>query len=680
MNNKSLFLGAAALALLMLFTLVGCSNPASSEHTVSYDYEGLLVTADELAAVLADPENNPGTYAYLSDENTTDTLGDTGYTAIPAGITLNLYGGFTTAGNLSVGGALNIVKGSTLTAANAGTKKLIIGIAGVDGKPKGVVTVRAGGALAVDAANALELAQDEASSGGSGATPVAVIDDQIIDALNTGVVQGHTAHGEAIAARLIFERDSSYLPATELAIPLSVGEEKLKKAAADGIFATNLSTEATSVTDLTIRRGTSLTNANSAAFAPLGTLTVNGTLTTTTGSVIVGVARVIVGPAGKIEAKETGDTFQMAVDLQIAGELEVGDDATFASVETAGGPGTLILGNQNFGSVAGVLFGIKNVTSAATAITAATLTVPEGTALTLSAAAVPSGNLVVNGVLNSSAALTPAGNVTVAGTLNKSGSTALTIAADKILDISGVVALSGTANVTLTGGPATGAGTAGAKLTGTGKLTAGNTEISGGGAEGWQALNATNAEPVIIASVTTTASITGTANAKLVAGVGATIIQNAGAGNNLSIPANTTIELGGTTTEAGAIILKNSPEVGYTNAGKLTLAATTSVIKTGQPVGYATGKPVLAAGAYSTASGSDFVGLAIPFLHGDANTLAKTSAAAPALGVGLEGKLVELAGGTAGVLTGGDATPTVDGTKDGRISSLTITQPTEPAP
>jgi hypothetical protein len=130
----------------------------------------------------------------------------------------------------------------------------------------------------------------------------------------------------------------------------------------------------------------------------------------------------------------------------------------------------------------------------------------------------------------------------------------------------------------------------------------------------------------------------------------------------------------------GAVILKNSPEVGFVNGGKITFTAATSIISTGN-TGVGAAAPVLTAPGYSLATGTAFTGFGIPLLHGDgAEAKATTSAVAPVASVGVEGKVATLIGATGGTIIGGDTTPTVDGTKDGRISSETITQPTEPAP
>ncbi|GHU45071.1 hypothetical protein FACS1894190_17050 [Spirochaetia bacterium] len=164
------------------------------------------------------------------------------------------------------------------------------------------------------------------------------------------------------------------------------------------------------------------------------------------------------------------------------------------------------------------------------------------------------------------------------------GNTKVTVPAGFDLAIAGTLRLngnsSGVASLALTSAATVAGKAGGAKITGTGKLVAGKTEITGG----WQAVPSNdNTQTVTIASSTTAgqASITGSANsgtALLEAAAGASITQLAGAGNNLTIT-TVTIELGGTiatSTTVGAINLTESAAAG--EGGKITLAAATSII------------------------------------------------------------------------------------------------------
>jgi Ni,Fe-hydrogenase III small subunit len=120
----------------------------------------------------------------------------------------------------------------------------------------------------------------------------------------------------------------------------------------------------------------------------------------------------------------------------------------------------------------------------------------------------------------------------------------------------------------------------GAKLTGVGKVVAGNTEIVGS-TGGWQVVGTGSVEIKALAAAT--ASITASVNtAVLTAGTGATIAQTKGASNNLTIAADTTIDLKGTIatgTSVGAISLEE--DVTTNQGGKLTFAAGTSIVKIG---------------------------------------------------------------------------------------------------
>ncbi|GHU43925.1 hypothetical protein FACS1894190_14860 [Spirochaetia bacterium] len=160
------------------------------------------------------------------------------------------------------------------------------------------------------------------------------------------------------------------------------------------------------------------------------------------------------------------------------------------------------------------------------------------------------------------------------------GNTKVTVPAGFDLAIAGTLRLngnsSGVASLALTSAATTAGKAGGAKITGTGKLVAGKTEIVGG----WQAVPSNdNTQTVTIASSMTPgqASIEGSANAGgtalLEAAAGASITQLAGLSNNLTIT-TVTIELGGTAAKVGELVL----EAHGTNPAKVTLDAATSVI------------------------------------------------------------------------------------------------------
>jgi hypothetical protein len=120
------------------------------------------------------------------------------------------------------------------------------------------------------------------------------------------------------------------------------------------------------------------------------------------------------------------------------------------------------------------------------------------------------------------------------------------------------------------------AGTAGAKIVGIGTITAGQTAITG-------------AREAVGLADTGSLTITGSANGATIAAVetkpsglkasaaGAALTQNSAGSNALTIAANTTIDLAGSSTaKLGEIILKG--DATPANNGKLTLAATTSKV------------------------------------------------------------------------------------------------------
>jgi hypothetical protein len=211
----------------------------------------------------------------------------------------------------------------------------------------------------------------------------------------------------------------------------------------------------------------------------------------------------------------------------------------------------------------------------------------------------------------------------------------------------------------------TGDGSNGAKLTGTGKVVAAQTEIVGG-TGGWTAVGASSTV-TIAATDANASSITAATNGVLTAGATATITQLAGANNNLTIAAGTTIALGNNEeAKLGEIVLTGASS----NPGMLTLTDNTSTITTGIEAtsGYSTAVAVSNNGA-STASEATFTAVGLENLVGDGTyALAKTNVT-PSGGNVAAGKLVELVGtaGNAGTVKGGgDA-------EDGSISAVTET-------
>jgi hypothetical protein len=579
--KKSLFFGAAALSLLVLFTFVGCSNPTSDDNVVYYaGIEGEVITAARLVEVLAD-DGVPGTYALIAQDlspaaGVSSILGGAGVTVIPYGVTLNLYGNFALAGDVVVGGVLNVQPGSTLSTDTG--KVLTIGrlVGETGGYPQGQVNVRDGATLEalVDAttpANTEILFAYGNVIAGEEPNPVPLTPAQIIAAAKKGLISGDSDHGESPAVHLSFGNDSVYLTAT----PVPVSTVLDLKDLANGIFSTSIVVQAAvteKVENLTIRKNTAVTLAgNTVVLTPTGTLTVNGSLTTAgsnTSAIGAGLTRVVVGKGGAITASQTGDTSVDVTELVVDGDF-TSTTARFIALTAASGTGSLTLGaGWDFGSKADPLLNIKTVISPALTITANNgFTVPLGSTLSLTGATVA-----------------PTGDITVNGTISLAGTTALTILADKTLDITGTVALAAgsTASVILTTGATP--TDPGAKITGTGKLTAQDLELSGG-TGGWAASldTGTAAETVTIASTTTggVATITGSTSvttASLIGGEGAAILQkNSGTAANTLTLVTVSVDL----STAGTITLAG----GATTPAKLTLTDEDVTIKTGTGTG-----------------------------------------------------------------------------------------------
>jgi hypothetical protein len=197
-------------------------------------------------------------------------------------------------------------------------------------------------------------------------------------------------------------------------------------------------------------------------------------------------------------------------------------------------------------------------------------------------------------------ALSTAGLAVTSGTLSVATgaelavptSLSLSVAAGAVLDIVGDVSLAGTGSVVLATA-ATGQ-TGGAKITGTGKLTAQDAEIVGG-TGGWLAVLASGstAATVTIASTATNgqATITGSATshtASLKGGAGAAITQKSGTVSNSLTLTTVTVDL----SADGSFTLKGAT----TNGAKVVLVAVTAIIKGAGDTGAVTTANVTAIG------------------------------------------------------------------------------------
>jgi hypothetical protein len=211
---------------------------------------------------------------------------------------------------------------------------------------------------------------------------------------------------------------------------------------------------------------------------------------------------------------------------------------------------------------------------------------------------------------------------------------------------------------------------------GEGKLSlTGGVEVVGG-QSGWQAFGTgvigigTNLAKPTIATLATGPSLRAL-------GPGATITVPVS--SDLVIGAATTIELGGNDRAVGGeIILKNSSDANITTNGKLTLSLGTSKITTGNTASGTQPTAVLLAPDYVTAAtGTTISKIGVPYLAGDGSYIKVTPTVVAVDSKVPAGRLISLeGGGSSAAITGGDDSIIVTGTNDGRISSLTPTNPT----
>jgi hypothetical protein len=289
---------------------------------------------------------------------------------IPAGYVVNIYGAFTPVSNLSVGGTLNIVKGSTLTVTSS--LVLNIGYAKIGNAAVGAVNVLEGGKLVADALASIKFAGTDANSAG-GLGTVQPLDLDALVAADGTVLGSATVTPAAPNAKLVFNTDSIFAPSTALDVSTDADDLKALANARFIVAGSGLTNAVVAVQNLTVRKGTIVVATG--ALAPTGTTTVNGSLTANSTASITGALVV----NGTLSAANAG------IDL--------------TGLSSASGTGSLTLGTGDFGLQAAQLLNIAEVTSAATTITGS-LTVQQDKALTLTGGnAAPTGTVIANGIL-----------------------------------------------------------------------------------------------------------------------------------------------------------------------------------------------------------------------------------------------------------------------------------------
>ncbi|MDR0624254.1 MAG: hypothetical protein LBG10_07465 [Treponema sp.] len=301
-------------------------------------------------------------------------------------------------------------------------------------------------------------------------------------------------------------------------------------------------------------------------------------------------------------------------------------------------------------TIAGSLTALSFTPQDATASAASPLNIaPGGTinGITLPSAAVVSG-LAADGATIED--FTIAANQT----FEIPAGTALTIAAGKTFTYDGLVTIEATGSLVLAG-----TGTTLAKIAGTGKISAGLTDITGS----WETTTGAGAETgtltILSADIGATITAADPVTGLKAGAAGATITQNAGASNTLTIAAATEIGLAGDGVRVGAIILKNDTETAAaTDNGKLSLAAATSKITTAA-TGTVTPAPLSADGTTMVADGSNYTSIGLPNLAGDGTNAKIAPSNTPATAsTSAAGKIVSITGGSGATVTGGDDTTT----------------------
>jgi hypothetical protein len=274
---------------------------------------------------------------------------------------------------------------------------------------------------------------------------------------------------------------------------------------------------------------------------PADPITVNGkaTLAATavpTGNVVVGSkGEIIVGDSGSL-AIAAGKTLSNSgkVNLSNTGALKLPSTDTAASVITGAG----------------------KIAAGKTEITGAWKAKATGDDGTITITSTANGATIAK-VTSTDGTLIAVGGATI--TQSQTGSNVLTVSADTIVDLTdGILVLGGAPNTD--GGKAS--------TTGTGKITLGNTDITGA----WYAVGTNTEGTVTLTGSAAGASIAKTGTALTLKAATGTITQNAAAGNSLAIGADIDLTAGilelatnNTDTEAGSITATGTIIAGETS-------------------------------------------------------------------------------------------------------------------
>jgi hypothetical protein len=456
------------------------------------DYDNLVTVPDIVGIEIHSREkldkalasaSNANVYAVIQDAEPFDIDG----IAIPAGFTINLYGNFAlTRNHVWVGGILCVAKGSSLAIDD--DHNLMIGIpslVGTDAKVQnacGLVVVNMGGALELAAIENIKFARYDTTIADPKA-PVECTIAALQSAAGSGVIEGSgpidlvgKLADAAKDAMLVFKYDSILKSSPGTSIPANYGNYLIALANARFLIPNLQTSLVGTVNNLTIRKGTALTATGELKFK--GKLAVYGSLAAeSSGEDDPDWTELIVheGAVAKFGDKTHFSNLEV---LRVDGTLVTGNGAYFGTLFFGGsatGTGTLDLTAVTPGYTLDeyqALVGIQNVKASMIrpGIKTEHLVIPEGNELTLSRSSEPLGSIAVD------------------GTLTLLSDAAITIAETKTMRIGSAGKLA------LCGGPS------GAEIKGSGKVVAGTTTITGGGAnDGWRAIGDSDGMVVITA-------------------------------------------------------------------------------------------------------------------------------------------------------------------------------------
>jgi hypothetical protein len=595
MRKMGLFWFAAALLGAALI-FAGCESPTSGSNGAAGAPGTIYLSGPQLSAGIQDALDSAAPVVFAGVVQRDD-----GSVTVPKGKGVKLVGP----------AAYSLDASVTATV-------ILADEASIDATSTGLFDKGSGTTLTVIAPEALKLKV------ATDATFVELQSGATIEPDDTFAVSGDTItiSDSATSATNINVSDLATAGTTDLYV---VGSLTVSAAITNATIAINVvgNVEVSDVQDKAISWDVSGTLTASKAPTSTGAITANAlNVTATTGATVLNTATgaITIGSGGVTTAAGAvtfGGAAAFKGEAYFTGPVTFGGTATFNELAVFGGDVTLSTAAATFGKTAffadtkkitltlgtstiklgagaGLAIGTPSpnapdvyntvIINSGTG-TDLTLTPAAGTVLTFSASTsgkgiTQSGSGAHDIKIGGAAALIPGSTYTVLSAASAVGT--LTIDTDATLTLAtGVLLAENPSGITATtsGLVLTGAASDGAKLVGTttGSLKAGATTITGT----WQAVGAGTV--TIAASSTSASSITATGSSVLTAGTGGVITQGAVSGNNLTIGADTTINLvGNEGTALGKLVLTGHAST----PGEIVLThATTSIVKTGLTAG-----------------------------------------------------------------------------------------------